>query len=619
MIESTLRLFKAVQVDDKSAGDLQGFPFERMIKKGYLLDPAIPRFARVLDTVERTVGLSGEQANAAFHKSWSVVRNTPMETLVLQQVVHYVTTYGFERLGIYNQDTVYIPKEALDIPDAKDLPIIVIHALTKDEILAKIIELGSGVALMQETLDDIMVIVMENHYEPSFVQKIKNRELKALLCDLYGIVPTEPTEFLRYMISKLTGESLVIKNKALIDKLKAAPKKTLTELLGKAPRDLASIFLRFKPLFLAMKAASPNKNFFNRLRKASEHLHIPLPADYLNSVTAYIKTRKLDPDQLVEKLKGANMFRKVRLANALQYRLGSTDAIVYRVRNGRGWATTFKWPANVDVRTRQALEIVYESIVSGLRKNVEGKTIYIPGFMHYALPATEKQFSGDFPTGSFVSVSDDTLVGIHWTNPENRRVDLDLSVIGESGKIGWDSRYRSENLSVLFSGDMTNAPPPHGATELFYFSGGVDDPKILMVNYFNFRTDDEVSCDLLVGHEKVTKFDHNYMINPNNILARTKMNINKKQNVLGLVATVQGQTRVYFSNVSVGNSISAGVNDKTMRSRAYLVNSVISSLDLTEFLFLAGAHVVFERPETGDYLDLAPEALNKTTILGLLK
>lgn len=623
MIASTLRLFNAVQVEDKTARFATNAQLSRMVKYGYLLDPAIPPTVNTLKTVEDIIGLSGEQANAAFHKSWKVVRDTPMETLVIQQLVHYVTTYGFESLGIYDKDTVYIPKEALDIPDVSlsDIPITVIRAMTPDEILSKIVELGgSGVALMKETLDDIMEIIVANSYDESFVREIKNRELKALLYDLYGLVPDEPVDYLRYVVAKISGKSLLIKNKELIDAIKGmADPVVLDELLLKAPGNLASIFFRFKPIFLAMKWVSQNKTFFNRLRRRANQLHRPLPEDYLNNVTSHIKSRDLDLDRLFSKLENASIFRKIRLANALHYRRGITSSIVYRVRNGRGWATSFDWPENVKRSTQHTLQFVVESIASDLREKVGGKTIYIPEFMHYTLPATEKQFTGNFPTGTSVSISGDTIVGIHWVDKEDDRVDLDLSMIGESGKLGWDGLYRSEDLKILFSGDMTSALPPKGATELFYFNGRVKDPKIILVNYYNFYSDDEVWCALLVAQEKVKSAGQfrNYMVDPNNILAKTRINISKKQNVIGLIANVDGKNRIYFANMSIGNSITASMSEHSMRARSYLVNSVVNCLPLRDVLIRAGAVVVDKKPE-GEFIDLSPELLNKTTILNLI-
>jgi len=250
--------------------------------------------------------------------------------------------------------------------------------------------------------------------------------------------PSEPIEFLRHLISKLTDESLLIKNDALIEKIQNSNGKFLDVLLQDAPNNLASIFFRFKPLFLAMKTISNNKTFFNQLRKKANKLHLPMPEDYFNSVTSRIKKGNLDLNDFERKLEHTNVFRKIRLANALKYRIHPKESIVYRVRNGRGWATSFDWSNNLKKITKQALDIVIGSIVDDIYANVNGKTFYIPPNIHYTLPATEKQFTGNLPTGSYITVSEDLIVGIHWMNT-SRRIDLDLSVIGESGKIGWDA------------------------------------------------------------------------------------------------------------------------------------------------------------------------------------
>ena len=72
---------------------------------------------------------------------------------------------------------------------------------------------------------------------------------------------------------------------------------------------------------------------------------------------------------------------------------------------------------------------------------MEGKTIYIPYHVNYAMPVTEKQFTGHFPTGTSITVPQDMIAGIHWTNTD-RHIDMDLSVMNKNGKIGWDSAYR---------------------------------------------------------------------------------------------------------------------------------------------------------------------------------
>jgi len=616
MIKETLRLFNAIQVELCGSTEAINPPLERTIKNGYILDPAIQPTEELLDIIESVVGLSGEKANAAFHKSWQVVQDTPMELLMIQQIIHYITTYGFERLGIYRQDAVYIPNEVLELPGIhENIPLVVIKTMTSKDILKNIISLGSGIALAQETLDDIMSIIQKISFDSAFVDEIGNRELKALLYDFYGLVPSDPIEFLRYLVYKLTGESLLIKNEALIQKIKESDGAFLDVWLKDAPDDLASIFFRFKPLFLAMKSISSNKTFFNRLRKQADKLHIPMPEDFLNGVTTQLKAGKFDVDVLAHRLKTAPIFRKIRLAYALNHRLHPGGSIVYRVRNGRGWATEFEWPANLKVSTQQALDVVFASIVEDIRKNVEGKTIYIPENVHYALPATEKQFTGHLPTGSYVSVPKDMIVGIHWTNTESR-VDLDLSVIDEEGKIGWDDYYRTEELDVLFSGDVTDAPPPDGASELFYLREGVS-PRVMMVNYFNHEEGEECEAKILVASENLETLDKNYMVDVSNIVAEATINITKKQDILGLIVSTDDESRFYFANVNVGNSITSRRGIQSEHARKYLLSSLVDSLYFRDILNAAGAKVVSKKPDS-EHLDLSPEALDRTTIINMI-
>ena len=617
MHEATLRLFNAIQISQRTTTPHPPTILERTIQQGYLLDPAIAPDDALLAAIERVVGLSGEQANAAFHKSWRVVQESPLEMLILQQIIHYLTTYGLEQLGIDRHGILYIPAETLELPALQsDIPLRLIKGLDAQAILARILTLGAGIALAPTTLADIMTIVRANDYEPTFVERIQNRELRALLADHYGLIPTEPVEFLRYLINRLTGETLLIKNDYLIDKIKAADGQILDRLLPQAPANLAAIFLRYKPLFLALKAISSNKTFFNRLRKDAAKQHTPLPADYLNSVTTQIKTGRLDLTELQQRVARASIWRAIRLAYALQQRLHPGDSTLYRVRNGRGWVAPFAWPAACNAVTEQAFTIVLGTIADAIRARVSGKQFYLPAHVQYALPATEKQFTGHLPTGTSVAVAQDLLVGIHWQNTA-KRVDLDLSTIGASGKIGWDAAYRTGDRRVLFSGDMTDAPPPHGATELFYLKAGDQEPRILFVNYFNLQEGDTVECRLLVAQEESAKFGKNYMVDVSKLVATATLTVNQKQTILGLLAQVDGVQRVYLAQVSVGNSITATKKQHTTAAREYLVRTLIHAIDLRELLHLAGAIVVTEKPD-GEYTDLSPMRLEKGTIIELL-
>ena len=117
---------------------------------------------------------------------------------------------------------MYIPHEQLDIPELEeDIPMIIIHKLSEQELKDKLmILLTSGIALSKETIADIMEL--SDYIDLDMVDDVKNREVKTALYEKYYIVPGNNVEFLRYLIRKVTGRTLLIKDKATIKALQEA-------------------------------------------------------------------------------------------------------------------------------------------------------------------------------------------------------------------------------------------------------------------------------------------------------------------------------------------------------------------------------------------------------------
>lgn len=620
MQEAVLRLFNGVFVESKGGNPPTNGAVKKGIRNGYILSADINCEEKsLLDKIEDIFGRSGEKVNNTFQSSWQKVRNTPQENLYLEQTLHYLTTYVYQGLGIYSDDTIYIPYKELQIPYIKeDLPLTVIKAFTKKELEQKIKRIGSsGIALSSNSLQDIITIIKKLQLD-IVPNEVSNRELKTHLHIYKGTAPENPVEYLRFAIYVLTGETLLIKNSDLIDKIKESDPVEIDTLILKAPDYLASIFFRYKPLFLAMKYASSNKTFFNRLRKKAKRLHSPLPVDFLNNVTNELKKGTLDLDELKEALKRVNIFRKIRLLYALNFRLNKNESIVHKIRNGKGWVQSFTWDGD-EYKTLKAFALTYKSVVDTLAQKIKGKTIYIPPYIEYALPSSEKQFTGNFPSGTYVEVDKDLIAGIHWVN-NCRAIDLDLSIIGESGKIGWDSSYTSEDFKILFSGDITSAPKPLGATELFYIKKEIDEPKLLYVNFYNHikEEDEEIPCKLLVAQNELNDLPKNYMVDPNKILAQANIKLDKKQNIIGLIYPAPC-TRLYFSQVSIGCSISSTNTSQSSQTREYLISNMVNSISLRDVLRDAGGVCVTTKVTLDkEYIDLSPESLDKTTIIDLI-
>ena len=130
--------------------------------------------------------LNGIQLNKTFHKSWDVIKNSSRYQLAVEQISHYLSTYGTNF-----ESEVYIPDEVLDLPDVK-LVYKVIKGFTKEELIEKCLNLlQSGVALKQDTIEDIF-ICLHDELNCLFTGKenIKNKEAIIKLADIYQPIRT---------------------------------------------------------------------------------------------------------------------------------------------------------------------------------------------------------------------------------------------------------------------------------------------------------------------------------------------------------------------------------------------------------------------------------------------
>ncbi len=658
LLEATIRLFKGVPIKEKKRKQSKYWQ-EKAVGFGFIFSPYVianynDDCEKIIRLARKYIGISSEEINSSFHKSWRKIKESEIEDLVVEQLAHYVTTYGkenpkeyimeksvewgIENLGakiiglrdfesdrIQDADYVYIPKEALEIPEFEGVNLVIIKGFTERELREKLLVLlEKGVALSEDTIEDVVEIAKFLELSRGEVENIKNKEVKIALYDYLNLIPENPVEFLRYIVYKLTNRTLLIKSKEVIEQLRNRSKTQIVKLFKKYDKEigynrLAEIFYRFKPLFLALRVDSKRmKKIVNKIRRLAKIYHKPLPEDYLNTVTAKIKHGELDVDKLKKELKKENIFRKIRLAYALKFRTKDVDSILYKIRNGKAFASDFSFDKKT--KAKKVLNIVLDSIVEDIRKNVEGKKVYIPDYIHYSLPATEKQFTGDFPLGTYVSVSKDMIVGVYWKNVNGKRIDLDLSFISEEEKIGWDGYYRKEDTSILFSGDMTDAK--NGASELFYIKKQGRGSFIIFLNFYNLgevEEDIEVPFKIIVAKENPKSFGKNYMVNPNNILAvaKTKIKRTNPQKVLGLLITTSRESRFYFAEISIGYSIISYNSEYTEKARKSLISFYKDSIELRDVLKRAGAIIVEEKE--GADIDLSVENLQKDSILNLLK
>lgn len=661
MQRDILKLFKrylgdtTISINNSDGLSYMGLFNQRALKFGVMIPNNAPKEA--IDEAIKIYGKDGVKWNSTFHKDFLTVATKPIEELIFQQIIHYFTTYGAEDLGMYDSDIVYLPKEKLEIPELeKDIELIVIRPITEFELENKLMTLlTSGIALSKDTITSILAL--SKYISKDRLEEIKNREVKISLYDKFGLVPEDPNEFLRYLIYKTTGETLKIQSVELISKIRDCDKEKALELFNKYTdmKKLSSIFLRNKKLFLAYKIQNDdfrnfttNKNVkinlnkkINKLRKLANRNHHPLKRNILDEIT---NPARLNSEELEQALDNATIFREIRILNSLGYRINypSTDqSIVYRIRNGKSYVSNLKdYTISETAILFERYNYIYNHLINRLKEKVQAKLIYIPDNITYMAPTSEKQFNNNIPNGSYLEFPNDSdlVYGVHWNNiikskSTTERVDLDLKQMNKNEVFGWDAFYRRSD-EVLFSGDVTDAPLPDGATELFYVSkSNKEKAYLLTLNMYTANSED-VPFEFVIAKADKKQFGENYVVDSNNILEQLDMTIEKdnRQKVVGLI-TIGDKIRFYFNDFSAGASQCSSSNDDIMLGAFnYLKRYSECQIKLKPLLIQAGAimtdsptvtktTVTPEGITTEEFpvdIDLSPNAITKETIIDLL-
>lgn len=576
----TLKLFNAVIA--KASNEL---PF--ISNDGIIIESgAIWAKENILQYYDRE-RLSGNDLNKTFHKSWSKIKDSSRFELYLHQIMHYITTYGSNFTS-----EMYIPNEILDIPDL-NLTYKVIKSYTVDEMTEKCLGLlKSGVALKEETVNDILTVLTDElKYTFTGKEGIKNKEAIVKIADLYNVLPQDVMEFFRYIIYKATNQTLLIKNVNTIKIIKKSNYNPAVQFNAFGLQNLAPIFNRFKPLFLAFKVHCPKT--INKIAKLSKKYHEPLVANILNRVTS----EKITTENM-HWLDNATPFALFKALSACYSRMMGQDTFVYNIRNGKSYTK--------ENGVNNVVSVNYETILIYLRRNfkLDGKKIFIPSGIEYALPTSEKMFVGNIPTGT-AFYGDKLAVGVYW---ENRwgAYDLDVSALNIGGKIGWNSQYKQGDDNLMYSGDITNAP--NGAVEYIY-AAGLPEPTLVLNNVFS----GDANCEykIIIGNgDDITM---NYMMNPNNLICETKCKSPQKQTILGIFMPNNGTQKFVVLNVGSGNAHVSGNGKFSDLATKALVQQWLSPIYLNDLVIACGGEIV-EKVEDSD-INLSMDVLEKDTFI----
>ena len=694
-VKSVLNLFKAVP-------NLEGEQFQQYIldneknlangffitERAFKVCPCVAN-AKILSFIKEKFGYNIFELNQSFYKSFETVANLTPQQILLDRILYYMTTLWREAYGIFDKDCVYLPNKVVNLPEnAKPIKVTIIDAIENDEIEARVVKMIKlGAALSEETLSDIVNIVKFLDIELN-VDEVANKEFAIRLCELLDILPNEPVMFLRYMVYVVTHSTLLIKDcgtiynlkrfekkrvkveeeedefadsslkKEDIDKLKVAffdkptePTKPEKPVLvsrydnyfsryieKNGIEKLASVFHRFKPLWLAFKVHSDYlRTTINKMRKLADKYHKPMTPRFLERLTSY---EEVNLDQLKKELSKITVYRKISLANAILYRNADPESIVYNIRNGKAFVDDYH--GNLKYDPQKILEIIIKSIAKDIRPNIQGKKIYIPERFTYAVPVSEKKFIGNIPYGSsYTFESKSGVIGVHWFNIVVRGhemhiiLDFHLNALGLD--IGWTNDFSYQNSinakehKIIFSGDKVDAPIAGGGATEAYFIGESLTNKTMMfnLNYYNrsgmsFYNPKKncvflppVPFKLFLADVNQDSIDRQYLLDAHEIAFCVPNEINTGEMFLGfLVSNEIGEKKFYFCSRDRGNRIVSRTDDVTLKINSAMYTAAESLMSLNDLLKRAGA--VFEgvTAENCD-INLDPAEVTKDILLGL--
>ena len=479
------------------------------------------------------------QYNSTFYKSWSDVANKTRLELLVDQIMHYMTTYGTD----FTAET-YVPNLNPEEPAWNTYKLIT--PCTWEELYDKCMHmLVSGVALKSLTvkvLTDYIVEYVKFFEIELIVDEIKNREALVILCDRLGVLPTDGQKLFAHIMYKATGQTMIVKNRAtrnIIEYNIPKVEKLFITLNQKQLIALAGVFNRYKELFLAFKNPL-TKNVINKIGRLSKKHHTPMVRTFWQDV---FNMSFEDFNEGAEYwLPRATNYKLVQIMQAVRERLlvaTGEGSHLYVIRNGKIFAKdATKDTIYYDGVGKKfiAWQNVYLRCRKQLVENLKTKACAVKFPEHYTLmcPTSEKNFVGDFPMGTSCELGHDSVVGIYWRNDWGTR-DFDLSYQGLDGtSISWCTDYNKDN-KIIYSGDLTDAPD--GANEVIRFK----DPNVTGMLYVNqYRGEENSKFRLFFGTDSADRpfagDMRKYMVDPNNLKLEAEMHTgDSRQFTLGMI------------------------------------------------------------------------------------
>lgn len=648
-LNTTLRLFKAVVVKDhqtyNNMAEVKRIK-DALFLRGIFIDEdtlshldvnAMP-MDEIVREADALYGVNLMKLNSSFYKTFGEMKSKSDFELFVDQILHYGSTYG-EITWLQNHGDIYEP-ETLDNDTIVELQtkakaFTIIEGITEAELEDKINTLfSSGIALKSEDIADLMKLA--SHYTLEInPDTVANKEVQAILGTTYGVLPRDFDAFMRIVFYKVTGTTLVIK-----DKLRKDQFLTMDTLKADA---IAQLFIDYRNhygikaitenimryrkyiLYIRKNASDRFNKFFNFILKQSKVDKKPR----VKSVMANVVDSSVTVDMLTKSAENATIFQIVRAINVINERLSGygQDAVPveYRIRNGSSWITEKSFNVN-----SSDLQVKLYTLVAILRAktnaNFKDKVVYAP--IDYKVPTSTKTFVANAtPELTRIHVPGNVKIGVAWSKDAD--IDLHARTI-EGNSLGWNSSYHGNG--VYYSGDMTRLNSHGFAAEYMLFED-YKGTAILNAHPFNLRGNSELTLDIVISKDT----DHSgiksdVMTTFDDIVFHDKLTVEPRKALsFAVVTKVEDGYDIILSSASeFGNHVHVpNMNTQDMRLQI-LKRKADTSIGIHDFAILNGAVLTTDKAEFDAYvkenevdedniIDLSPETMTQDKLIELLE
>lgn len=573
--------------------------------------------------------------NSTFYKTWADVTSKSRWELFVDQMLHYITTYGSNHT---QEGNGYVPNDRTEELHFDYSKYKVIMPCTEEELFERCETMvKSGIALKQETNNAVCAYITDyvkayNIIEDFDIDSVKNREAVVILCDSLGIKPKNEFNLIRYIVYRTTGDSMIINNREMFAKIKnSATPFDFGTLSDDELITLSKIFFRYKDVILAFKHNYSIKHIrshnyaINAIRRYANKYHTPMKVGVWERLVNDCKNGNVNFDEIKEKAKDLNNFKIVTLLQTLLETAQEIDPKfkMYIIRNGKVFYKMNKKKGSYYdgdetngyvAMVKSNLACVYAILKIQLVENLKSKACKVKfnKEINLSCPTSEKNFIGNIPFGSYFDIKDHNYFGIYWRGEWGTQ-DFDLSFNDITGnRIGWNSRYTDAVNSLIYSGDMTSANPC--ASELLYMKKGCPNGVIYVNRYCG---NEGSKFKFMFGQEdiKSEKFVRNYMVDPNSIKVETMCVSDKREKQIGIVC----DNRTYICELSSGNGRVASTYITAEDIYKNMCKKAKSFVMLNDILLEAGFVEYVNDEVSGEFTDkdLDLTDLNKDTLISL--